>query len=56
MFGHQGFSESRTGASNGLVFRIAMSVKKGFSFSSSLVTKVLRNLSIDRTKRHIGEL
>lgn len=56
MFGHTGFSESGTGTSNGLVFRIAMSVKQGFSFSASLVTNVLRNLNIDRTKRHIGEL
>jgi hypothetical protein len=56
MFGHQGFSESRTGVSNGLAFRMALNAKQKTSIAAKLFTRILRTLIIDTDSKHNAKI
>ena len=52
MFGHQGFSESRTGASNGLAFGIALNVKQKTPIAAELFTSIYKVMTIDTDREY----
>ena len=52
MFGHQGFSESKTGVSNGLAFMIALNVKQKTRIAAKLSTSIAKSMTIDRDREY----
>jgi len=52
MFGHQGFSESRTSTSNGIIFRLGLNIKSKLAKAVKLFTSIARIMTIETDREH----